>query len=84
MGGTGKEYAELIKEKRRLKEPKRIKYAIDKIQKLGYEIHYKEDQKAIEFIYRGELVRFYPYTGWHTGKAIKDGRGINNLLRQLK
>lgn len=77
-------YAEYRKEKRAKKEPNRIEYAVNRIKQLGYETHYREDQKCLEFIYRGGIVRFYPYTGWHTGKAIKDGRGINNLLKQLK
>lgn len=32
----------------------------------------------------GHAVMHYPFTGWHTGKSIKDGRGIQNLLKQLK
>ena len=33
---------------------------------------------------KGERVMVYPYTGWFTGKTVKDGRGINNLLKQIK
>lgn len=84
MSETGKEYADFMKEQRLKKEPGRVKYATDKLQALGYEVYYREDQKCIEFIYRGSIVRFYPYTGWYTGKAIQDGRGINKLLKQLK
>lgn len=84
MSETGKEYADFIKKQRFKKESIRAKYATNKLQALGYEVHYREDQKCIEFIYRGSIVRFYPYTGWHTGKAIQDGRGINKLLKQLK
>ena len=84
MSETNKEYAEFLKERRLKKEPYRVKYAIDKLRKLGYDAHYREDQKCLEFIHRGGIVRFYPYTGWHTGKAIREGRGINKLLKQLK
>ena len=84
MSGTGKEYGELKKEKRYKEEPERINYAINRLQELGYEVHYRQDQKCVEFIYRGGIVRVYPYTGWYTGRAIKDGRGINTLLKQLK
>lgn len=31
-----------------------------------------------------EIVHFYPYSGWHTGKSINDGRGWNNLYNQIK
>ena len=35
-------------------------------------------------MFDNEKVKFFPYSGWHTGKSIKDGRGIENLLKQLK
>lgn len=40
-------------------------------------------QKMIKFEFKGHTVRFYPYSGWATGKSIKDGRGLDNLLKQL-
>jgi hypothetical protein len=63
--------------------PKRMQYAKDQLIRrnvpiVGY------DKYSIQFQYKGELCRVYPYTGWHTGKTIKDGRGIENLLKQLK
>lgn len=39
---------------------------------------------TIKFIYKGALVRFYPYSGWAAGKTIQDGRGLDKLLKQLK
>lgn len=63
-------------------EPKRIKYAIDELQKLG--IMVTRIGKRIEFEHKGSKVMFYPYSGWATGKTIKDCRGIENLLNQLK
>ena len=63
-------------------EPKRIQIAIDKLRKAGYEIVY-ECPTRVEFLHKGEIVRFFPYSGWHTGKSITDGRGIKNLLKQL-
>lgn len=38
----------------------------------------------IEFEYKGHIVKYFPYSGWATGKTIKDGRGLDNLLKQLK
>lgn len=38
----------------------------------------------IEFEYKGHIVKYFPYSGWATGKTIKDGRGLMNLINQLK
>lgn len=83
MSETGKEYGEMLKEIRIRKELNRIKYAIFKLKELGYISKYIEKEKCITFMYRDAIVKFYPYTGWHTGKTIKDGRGICNLIKQL-
>lgn len=63
-------------------EPKRIEYAKEKITKLGFEITFESDTR-ITFMFRGAPVNLFPYSGWHTGSTIKDGRGIEKLLRQL-
>lgn len=63
-------------------EPVRMDYAERKLRELGYEITGKNDI-AIEFTFKGSTVKLFPYSGWHTGKTIKDGRGLNNLLRQI-
>jgi len=68
-------------------EPKRIDYAKKCIKDLGLEITKDisiENKTFFEFMYNGSPVRFFPYSGWHTGKTIKDGRGLQNLLNQLK
>jgi hypothetical protein len=52
------------------------------IAKLGFK--YIADETTICFTYDGHQVKFFPYSGWHTGKSIKDGRGIEKLLAQLK
>lgn len=59
----------------------RIKYAKDELTKLGIEFTYKGQE--IQFYHKDQLVKFYPFTGWHTGKSINDGRGIKNLIKQL-
>lgn len=64
-------------------EPKRLAYAKEQITRLGFQITY-QDEKEIRFEFQGETVKFFPYTGWATGKTIKDGRGLNNLLKQIK
>lgn len=64
-------------------EPQRMEYAIEILSKLGYTLWHKDNTK-IKFDLKGETVTFFPYSGWHTGKSIKDGRGFQNLLNQLK
>lgn len=64
-------------------EPKRLEYAKTVLEDLGVDIHF-EDEKSIKFMFKGHEITFFPYSGWHTGKTIKDGRGLKNLIRQLK
>lgn len=73
----------LDKEKQeRLEEP-RMDYAIKKISELGFEVDRVSDNE-LNFVFKKHLVKFFPYSGWHTGKSIKDGRGLEKLLTQLK
>lgn len=64
-------------------QPERLNFAKNKLSKLGIEITF-ESQTELRFFFKGNEVKFFPYSGWHTGKSINDGRGINNLLKQLK
>jgi len=64
-------------------EPKRYKHAKDKLVKMGFKVA-EITSYQMNFLYKGSLVKLYPYSGWHTGKTIKDGRGLNNLIKQLK
>lgn len=72
-----------IKEKQEEQEPKRAEYARQQITRLGYEIT-QDDGRMLVFEFKGSPVRFFPYSGWATGKTIKDGRGIARLLKQIK
>ena len=63
-------------------QPTRMRYAIEQLIKKGFTIEY-ENSSRVEFIYKGSKVVLFPYSGWHTGTTIMDGRGINNLLKQL-
>jgi predicted nucleotidyltransferase len=62
-------------------QPKRMEYAIDKLNSIVSLTLITDTE--IQFYWKGELVKFFPYSGWHTGKSIKDGRGLQNLLKQL-
>jgi hypothetical protein len=64
-------------------QPLRMEVAVKEIESLGYVITYKGDVE-LWFIFKGNTIRFFPYSGWHSGKGIKDGRGLRNLLNQIK
>lgn len=74
--------ARLDKERESELQPKRLQFAKNAIEHLGFEITY-ESEKELRFEFKGETVYLFPYSGWHTGKSIVDGRGINKLLKQL-
>jgi hypothetical protein len=71
-----------IPEKQKELEPMRLEFAKKKLEELGYKVlQYKDNQLIFE--YKGSRVDFYPYSGWHSGRSITDGRGFQNLLKQL-
>lgn len=43
-----------------------------------------DDANTIRINHHGCTVIYYPKSEWFTGKSVVDGRGIYNLLRQLK
>ncbi len=63
-------------------QPKRMQIAIDALKAKGIEIT-TQTETEIQFWFKHEIIKFFPYTGWATGKSIKDGRGLQNLLKQL-
>jgi len=73
---------ELRKERRANKEGSRMDFAIKQLTGLGHKVT-METNNAISIIFKGERVMVYPYTGWFTGKSVKDGRGIKNLLKRI-
>ena len=76
------EIREWYQEHRRRVETDRMRFAKVKLRHLGYQV--TETISCLIFQHKGHTIRFYPYTGWFTGKGIKDGRGLENLLKQLK
>lgn len=64
-------------------EPQRKEYAFEQINKAGYEI-LTSDNTKLTFEFKGATVTLFFYSGWHTGKTIQDGRGIQKLLKQIK
>ena len=61
----------------------RMAYGKASIEKLDIQV-FELNSKCLTFQFKGCDVLYYPYSGWHTGKSIKDGRGLKNLLKQLK
>ncbi len=61
----------------------RLEYAEMMILELGFDI-VSANKTELRFEFNGNTVYFFPFTGWHSGKTIQDGRGLNNLLKQLK
>ena len=69
-------------QRRKLLEDFRINNAKKLLKAAGIDFTTPNPSK-IQIIYNGELVSFWPYTGWHSGKSIEAGRGIENLLKQI-
>jgi len=64
-------------------QPERINKALVALDKAGI-LEFDVNDTTIKFEYKGQTVTYYPYSGWAAGKSIKDGRGLQNLLNQLK
>lgn len=64
-------------------QKQRRELAESELNDAGMDIHYMDDT-TIKFMYNDSEVIFYPFSGWATGKSINDGRGLQNLLKQLK
>lgn len=73
----------LDKDREERLQPTRMEKAITEIENLGFKITY-QDKVKINFWFKGSAVHFFPYSGWASGKHIKDGRGLENLLKQIR
>jgi len=63
-------------------QPVRMKNCKEKLESLGFEV-ISDGETKLSFQFKGDIVFFWPYSGWHTGKNIKDGRGFSKLLAQI-
>jgi len=75
--------ARLNQDRQKRLEPRRMKAAQKALEKLGYEV-LVIGRTQLRFEHRGKLVNYFPYSGWASGSTIKDGRGLQKLLNQLK
>lgn len=64
-------------------QPKRMQYAKEQIESLGYKVFF-EDETCLKFLFKENIIYLFPYSGWHQGQGIKQGRGIEKLLKQIK
>ncbi|HEY9874550.1 MAG TPA: hypothetical protein V6D12_14005 [Candidatus Obscuribacterales bacterium] len=88
MGDTGEAfeaYNEVKRKEREEKEPDRVKYALNELNKIHAQHIFKNDHIQIMLV--DGIVEFWPFTGWYCGRRplgnIK-GRGIANLIRVIK
>jgi hypothetical protein len=72
----------LDKEREAEIQPARMASCKDALEKLGFTVQVQSDDR-LQFEYQGAPVMLYPYSGWFTGKTVKDGRGFRNLIKQL-
>jgi hypothetical protein len=72
----------LDQEREKRLQPIRVKKAIEELEKLGFTV--EADETTIAFYFKGSCIRYFPYSGWASGKTIKDGRGLERLLKQLE
>lgn len=75
--------ARLNIERQKELEPSRMDHAKCQIEKFGYSI-IEQTNTTLKFEYKGNVITLFPYSGWFTGKGIKDGRGINKLIKQIR
>jgi hypothetical protein len=75
--------ARLDKDREQKLQPIRVNGAIKQIEALGHKI-ISQSQIEISFLYKDNVITYFPYSGWASGKGIKDGRGLKNLLTQIK
>lgn len=92
MADDFKALQEINREQRMATEPKRVEYAIKKLQEIGFNVGetqfcyiQKDDQLLVIKTHVGQI-DFWPYSGWFCGRQplgkIK-GRGIKNLIDAL-
>lgn len=65
-------------------EKDRTEHARRQLEDLGFSVTALPEKKALTFIFNDSIITFYPYKGWFSGKGVRPGRGLKNLLNQLK
>ena len=66
----------LDQEREKRLQPKRISYAVSQIQSMGLEI-IEVNETRVDFYFNGDIIKYFPYSGWHTGTSIVTGKPHN-------
>ncbi len=74
--------ARLDAERQAKLEPERMKTALNALNALGFRPEIINNTE-LNFTYKAAVIKYYPYSGWASGKTIQDGRGLDKLLEQL-
>ena len=85
MGELAEDFAfmkEQKKKEREAIEPSRLEYATDKLMEDGHRVGLSPDDSKCLIV--NGYIKFWPYTGWYSGKGIGSGRGIHNLIKKLR
>lgn len=75
--------ARLDQEREAELQPYRMESCQKRLEELGFTVR-SNGSDLLSFEFEGSKIQFWPYSGWHSGRTIVDGRGFNKLLRQLK
>lgn len=63
-------------------QPKRMSFCKRRLEELGFTVE-QLGEAQLKFEFNGSPVSFWPYSGWFSGKTVKDNRGFKNLLKEL-
>lgn len=63
-------------------QPKRVQSCKNKLERLGFIVE-QLGETQLKFTFKDSPVSFWPYSGWFSGRTVRDGRGFKNLLNQL-
>lgn len=64
-------------------QPQRMESCQKKLEEMGFDVK-SDGSTLLSFVYKGKQVQFWPYSGWHSGATIRDGRGFKHLIDQLE
>lgn len=82
MGELAEDFAYMKEQKRKERErlqPQRLEYSFKLLKEQGYHVtKVDETELLVE-----DFIKFFPFTGWWSGKGVGSGRGIQHLIKAL-
>ena len=64
-------------------EPKRMKFCLEKLSELGLKPK-SVSSNEINFRFRGQNCKLFPYSGWWSCKGLGSGRGFYSLIGKIQ